>query len=313
MWQNDQYPENVTKLLRSSCQDSTWKQYSSNFKKWTEYCTINNLPVWRPSINSILAFLAKLHDDGLGYTSINSMRSCLSTMIGKVDGQNIGTHPVVCRLGVANSRPPKPKYENTWDSNLVLQFCKNLGKNSRLNIIDLSHKLVALLALTTGQRVQTLSAISVPNINFKSGSCEIVIYDKLKSSKPGSTTILSLPNFLDINLCVVKTLKCYLAKTKEIRKTDKLFISTRTPYGAVSRDTLSRWLKIVLSKSGININVYSGHSFRHSSTSKAHERGVCVDSIYKAAGWCNNSKVFAKHYRRPIINTHEFANAVLNG
>lgn len=302
-------------MLKSSCQDSTWKQYQSNFKKWEVFCVENKSSVWNPTINSVLSFLASLFDSGLGYTTINSMRSSLSTIIGKVDGQSLGSHPLVCRLlkGVSNSRPPKPKYQQTWDSDLVLNFCRELGLNTTLNLFDMSLKLIALPTLTTGQRVQTLSAINVSNIKLLGdGSCEIVILTKLKSTKPGDATVLSLPKFTDNNLCVVNTLTHYLTITKELRQDDKLFVSTRPPHRAATRDTLSRWLKTVLLKSGIDVNIYSAHSFRHSSTSKANERGACIDSIFKAAGWCNNSKVFAKHYCRPIVNRHEFANAVMN-
>jgi hypothetical protein len=120
------------------------KQYESNFNKWRKYCTENDVSVWKPSINNILSFLALLYDQGLGYTSVNSMRSCLSTMIGKLEGQDIGSHPLICRLvkGVANSRPPKPKYEQTWDPSLVLNYCKNLGDNISLSLYDMSLKLV---------------------------------------------------------------------------------------------------------------------------------------------------------------------------
>lgn len=256
-----------------------------------------------------------LYDNGLGYTSINSARSALSTLIGKIEGYDIGSHPLVCRLlkGIANSRPPKAKYQQTWDTNLVLTFCKSLGDNSQLSMIDISLKLIALLALTTGQRVQTLAAIRVSNIKrLNDGSCEIGIFDKLKTSKPGSSTVLQLPKYVDERLCVVRALDQYLFTTEKHRECDALFLSTRRPYTAAARDTISRWLKIVLKRSGIDISTYSGHSFRHASTSKANDRGVSVDSIFKAAGWCQNSKVFAKHYRRPIVDKHEFANAVLS-
>lgn len=158
-----------------------------------------------------------------------------------------------------------------------------------------------------------MSAINVANTKLLGdGSYEIVIFTKLKSTKPGDSTVLVLPKFSDNELCVVSTLTHYLTVTEDLRQDEKLFVCTRPPHRAATRDTLSRWLKTVLFKAGIDVNIYSAHSFRHSSTSKANDRGACIDSIFKAAGWCNNSKIFAKHYRRPIIDRHEFANAVMN-
>lgn len=306
----------MTNLLKSSCADSTWKQYESHFKKWTNFCSINSESVWKPSLQSVLSFLADLYEKGLGYMTINSVRSSLSLMLGNIEGQAIGTHPLVCRLlkGIANKRPPKPKYKSTWDASRVLQYFKDSEPNSSLCLKDLSEKLIALLALTTGQRVQTLAAINTSNINFLSDeSVEIIICDKLKTSKPGESIVLSLPKYTDVNICVVEALKQYLLVTETLRTANNLFVSTRSPYKPVSRDTLSRWLKYVLKKSGIDVSTYSGHSFRHASTSKADNFGVSIDSIYNAAGWSKNSTVFAKHYKRAIVNKHEFANAVLNG
>lgn len=69
----------------------------------------------------------------------------------------------------------------------------------------------------------------------------------------------------------------------------------------------------MLKTSGIDTNVFTGHSTRHASTSKAFAKGVDMVTIKKAAGWSEDSKMFAKVYNQPIVEENcEFARAVLS-
>lgn len=77
---------------------------------------------------------------------------------------------------------------------------------------------------------------------------------------------------------VVTTLNEYLTRTKfarETRSCSQLLLSYVKPYGLVSRDTISRWIKLVLQSSGINVNIFKPHSTRSASTFKA-ELGVML-------------------------------------
>ena len=44
--------------------------------------------------------------------------------------------------------------------------------------------------------------------------------------------------------------KAYIKKTKAIRKSQQLFLTTVSPYGPASKQTLSRWLSQVIAMSG---------------------------------------------------------------
>ena len=58
--------------------------------------------------------------------------------------------------GVYNCKPTLPRQSATWDVNLVLRYLKSLYPHENLSLKQLSYKLIVLLALTTGQRIQTL-------------------------------------------------------------------------------------------------------------------------------------------------------------
>lgn len=105
----------------------------------------------------------------------------------------------------------------------------------------------------------------------------------------------------------------YLERTKDIRGSiNNLFISFKRPHKVVGTQTISRWIKKVMYKSGIDINIFSAYSTHHTSTSAAKRHGVNIDQIRKTAGWSKDSETFARFYnRRIIVEDKNFAEAVL--
>lgn len=281
--------------------------------KFNLFCSKYGHNAFFPSINVILEFLTSLYEEGCSYSTINTARSALSTMIGGVDGASIGSNNLVTRLlkGVSRSRPPKCKYNVTWDTNLVLNYISKMGNNDSLSLRELSKKLAALLALCSGQRVQTLSKLKTDEIFFKEDKVIINVSSRLKTSKPGIGTTMKFPKFTQESLCVFVCLEFYLNRTSVLRSTSDLFIQTKKPFKKACSQTISKWLKEILKESGINADEFSSHSFRHASTSKAASVGVSIDKIFEAAGWSNTSKVFANFYNKPIVDECAFASSIL--
>lgn len=82
--------------------------------------------------------------------------------------------------------------------------------------------------------------------------------------------VIELHSFTDPRLCVVTTFHEYLTRTSLVRGAhNQLLLSYVKPYGPVSRDTVSRWVKYVLQSSGIDVSVFKPYSTRSASTSKA--------------------------------------------
>lgn len=293
--------------MQASCATSTWKQYENYFKKWNEYCSSECVsPPF--SINIVLEFLVSLYNMGLGYSSLNTARSALSILIGKVDGVMIGSHPLVVRFikGVANKRPPKSRYAYIWDVDKVLDMFKNWEPNEKLTLRQLSMKVAALISLASGQRLQTLSLVRVQNVNVNTNSIDIIVTDRLKTSKPGSTHTMSFPKFSDPKICVYEVITNYLERTKMLRNGEFMFISTHHPYKNANSETIGNWLKCVLKSAGID-KCFTAHSYRHASVSKANSAGTPIDLIYRAAGWSRSSNVFGRFYNRPVVDITKFA------
>lgn len=114
-------------------------------------------------------------------------------------------------------------------------------------------------------------------------------------------------------LCVSTLIEIYREKTKNIRSegTDSLILACKQPHRPVGSQTISRWIKEVLTESGIDTSIYSGYSAKHAAISAAKRKGTSIEVIRKAAGWSKRSNVFGKFYNRPLCEENNFATIVL--
>ena len=90
----------------------------------------------------------------------------------------------------------------------------------------------------------------------------------------------------------------YLEKTSDVRNSiDQLFLTTRKPFRAVSRDSVSHWVKSAMRHAKINVDMFAPGSVRAASSTGAFLAGVPLDQILKKAGW-NRESTFVKWYKR---------------
>ena len=159
-----------------------------------------------------------------------------------------------------------------------------------------------LFALITAQRAQTLQFLFLDNIYFQNDCVTIYITNLLKQTTAKNRKFSLKLKKYDENpsICIVKVLKEYIKRTQSLRGSERqLLISFHKPYGAVSRNTISRWIKTVMFESGIDIDVFKAHSTRAASCSKAKFEGTPIVEILKTAGW-KSDKTFEKFYDKCI-------------
>ena len=106
-------------------------------------------------------FLAHLFEQGYQYRSIISYRAAISSVHEKVDGYEVGQHPLVSRTlkGIFHERPPQPRYSQTWDVHTVIAYIESLGENDSLSLVNLTYKTVMLFALTRPSRLTDLAQL----------------------------------------------------------------------------------------------------------------------------------------------------------
>nr|CAI5863912.1 unnamed protein product [Callosobruchus analis]CAI5869148.1 unnamed protein product [Callosobruchus analis] len=178
-------------------------------------------------------------------------------------------------------------------------------------------KLVTLLALIIGHKLQTLTRVRLQNIVRFPDRLEIRISDRIKTSSSKSLQpFLVIPYFKDNPpLCLASVIDCYELITKDIcpSDTDYLIMTVNRPIRPVSSQRLSKWINQSLAASGIDTTLFSGHSTRHAATSVAFRAGISIEVIRSMAGWTQKSNMFARFYNRPLSNDPTvFAKGILS-
>ena len=83
-------------IILSSWRTGTQKQYTTHINKWLKYCGEQKIDPLHPSIADLISFLTGLYEQQLSYSSLNTARSALSSII-TIDGIAASVHPTVTR------------------------------------------------------------------------------------------------------------------------------------------------------------------------------------------------------------------------
>ena len=148
--------------------------------------------------------------------------------------------------GIFNLNPPTRKFGFVWDVKVLFDYFEKMGDNNTLNDKNLSQKLLALLILLGGQRLNTVHQYQVNEMIKTEISITFAPSNLLKHSKQHSKLdVFEYRKYHNKKLCVVDCLNTYLDRrqNKVDNTVQKLFISHQKPYKAVSIDTLRRWMK----------------------------------------------------------------------
>ena len=179
-----------------------------------------------------------------------------------------------------NLRPPKTQYHAMWDVSILLNYLQNMNTDSDMNK---NKKIVCLMMILYGTRVNTLTHLKVTNIYITDTKCTFVFDEVLKHSRPKYCQkplifraypecpklrpVKNLLNYLDIRL----------TKSSD----PALFISTTKPYKPVSRDTIARWVKNTMKEANIDTGLFIAHTCRSVFTSKVKLAGLNINNNIK--------------------------------
>ena len=187
---------------------------------------------------------------------------------------------------------------------MVLELFDHMGDNSKLSFKDLTRKLVVLLLILGARRRQPVVAIQVNCVLIEHDKCVLLPTVPLKHTRPGKRLDCIEYDAFPENrkLCIVDCMKDYvLQRSAKVDETVTSFIITHgKPHRSASDNTISRWTREILTLAGVDTNVFTPHSCRSASTSKAKAVGISRSDIMKKAGWSRDS-TFKKCYEKDII------------
>jgi hypothetical protein len=158
-------PTTAIDIIMQSWRKSTKKQYASYIKSWISFCGKKYNP-FKPSVNQILAFFVVLYRKGRKFSVFQTARAAINNLTALCGGNNFSDNQLMKRFlsGIFTLRPNLPKYNEIWDTNIVLS---HLGKMEDTTLIQLSCKLCMLFLLLTAQRCQTLHLIEINDIELQ--------------------------------------------------------------------------------------------------------------------------------------------------
>ena len=181
-------------LLLAAWRSRTEKAYSSAWRKWTSWCSEQQINPLSAPLEAIVNFLAGQFDSGMEYRTLKVYRSAISATHPQIQGFNVGEHPFVVQLlkGIFNSRLPMPGYVTTWDVDTVIKYLGELGPNEKLTLKQLNKKLVVLLALASAERGSELIAHDLRFRRFHPEGVSFNLPELTKGVRVGKRSILKV-------------------------------------------------------------------------------------------------------------------------
>ena len=157
--------------------------------------------------------------------------------------------------------------------------------------------------ILAGTRVNTFVHLKVANMYITDTEVTFTFDEYLKHSRPNyKQKSLIFRDFTLRDLCPVSTLITYLEHKLPVSGDPALFITTVKPLKKASKDIIFLWVCLCLrsmSEAGINSGLFTSHSCRSASTSKATEANIDLQTILKSANWSGDSTL-KKRYLREI-------------
>ena len=218
----------LSSFLSNHLADGTKNGYKYAFSKFVSFCSMNNHCPKSCGPEVIAQYLKHLFDGGSSYSSVNLARSAISKYHDGYHGNTAGTHKLVTTAvkAVFRLRPPLPKYKNTYDITLVLDYLKSLPDNDQLTLKQLSMKTLFLLIMSSLSRVSSCARLGPDLLVYKVIKClfyfhhyKFYIQDHVivnlvsleKQSRPGNIRgYLRIQNFIeDLHLCPMAALVEY--------------------------------------------------------------------------------------------------------
>ena len=204
----------------------------------------------------------------------------------------------------------------SWDLLKVLEFlkCPVFEPLHQASLRDLTRKTLFLTALASAKRVGELQAL-LRTVSFSSSAATVFYVPEFMAktesavrSLPRTLTIQSLSDFAaglpdEMLLCPDPALSEYVARASRfVDRPRRLFVSSRNPSRAMSKNGISYLSREVIVHSGASSNDVAApkaHSIRCMATSSAFFKNWSLASVLEAASWRSNT-VFTSFYLKDV-------------
>ena len=285
--------------------------YCRSWEKFADWCNSKSIGDGYININCICEFLKYLFDLKASYSALNVARSALSFFLDHK--LKIGSDSHVQKLFKYfwKQRPSLPRYLVNWDVGKLLTLLKSWHPIQSLTLEQLTLKTVALVALTSSDRAQTLESIDIEHSHDSEEAIMFPIYSLLKGSKRNRPVrVVKCIKWEDPSLNVADYVVGYLNRTLKFRlravkkglpKPRILFLSYYTGR-PIRRATISKYLIKAMHLAGIDTDCFKAHSYRGIGPSIMNRKGCSPSKIMEQGDW-RQAQTFNRFYNKEAENS----------
>ena len=191
-------------IISASLRKSTCQKYLCYQTCWKEYCAEKNILYDSPTVEQFLSFFNELFNLGVSYSVLTSAKSAAAHVL-KMKCQHLSQHSSVIKYfkGSFNLRLSLTQTSFVWDVQIMFEYFRSLGDSRQISDKRLSQKLLILLLLLGGQRLNSVFHFTIDRMIISSTSVTFSPEHVLKHSKPGrKLDVFEYRAYSDPNLCV---------------------------------------------------------------------------------------------------------------
>ena len=289
--------DETLKNLKNSKAQNTLRAYASDFRHFRDFCVDNNVKHLPSDPRIIALYLTKLAKTSKFSTLKRRIASI--SVIHKMKGHYLDIkHPIIIEnlLGIKrvkgiNQKSKKPILIS--DLKLIINAIDQNDQSENKKIRD---KALILVGFSGGFRRSELVDIDYSHIEFVNEGVKIFL-KRSKTDQSGEGMVKAIPYFDNKLFCPVTSLKKWIDCSKI--KTGKIF--------NISDKSVALIIKKYAALSGLDSNLYGGHSLRSGFATSTAESGAEERNIMAMTGHKTTQMV-----RRYIQEANLFKNNALN-
>ena len=270
--------------------DSKWRCYK-------RYCSTADKPLWvvhnytdfkfTSAVDQLAEFLSYRRDSGTGtYGDVANHRSAVCTALSTVFScPSPAKDPIIERLikSIKKKDPPQPRHpvdEPAWDPGVIIDYWLDQPDNHELPTRELALKSWSLWGIATFPRPSDGAKLVRSTLARHSGTgaLKFQYFGTKELHLPVFSVQLSIHPDVQKKVCAVEAIEAYLSRTSgpAFKHGDRVWCSLTSGkdnlHHAVGPETLSRWMRTVMTRSGVSSH-FTGGSIRMAGASKAIDDG----------------------------------------
>ena len=293
------FVQSAVQIFINGFDKSTIQTYGGWAKEWLHYCFEFHIDPLRPMARDTVNFISTTKCASVDIAASSLTWGVLPEHASAF--HNTTYSKCVTSLNLRTPKLPSIKEGEVWDKEMVVNYLRSQPHNEKLSLSYLGKKAATLVLWCTAWRfkdVVNLNLSSCTRTNFQY-TFVLTRPSKTYTASTYETQRVTIKWFKDKQVCPYNAISHYINKTKNVRRTQFLFVTSNT-FKSVAPATLSRWVKNILQEAGVDTTVYKPHTTRHASASNFAYSTNNLAQTLKLGCWKTTSSFYKHYLQKPV-------------